>query len=192
VTGWQSLILVSLRAKTDVFSNSTARSFDRSTDGVTWIQTGTTTSVNMGSTIYVGIAASARQNTTGSTFLVDNVKVTYASDGFESGNGTGGTGWAAGWSLSGNTSVVSTGTPNTGTYHLQLTSNTGVATRTVDLSDTPSARLQFSYKAVGFSGADNATIEVFDGTWHTVQTITTADGTYHVVDQSDQQLPDPH
>jgi len=154
----------------------------RSTDGVTWTQTGTTTGVSMGSTIYVGIAASAHQNTTRSTFVLDNVKINYATDGFESGNATGGLGWAAGWSFSGNASVVNTGTPNTGTYHLQLTSNTGVATRSVDLSDAPSARLQFSYKAVGFSGADNATIEIFDGTWHTVQTVSTADGAYHFVD----------
>src|SRR5206468_929077 len=81
-----------------------------------------------------------------------------------------------------------TGVPNSGTNHLQLTGNTGVATRTVDLSDAfPSnTYLQFSYKANSFEAGETGTVEVFDGTWHTVLTVVDGqdDNAYHPVSLS--------
>jgi hypothetical protein len=127
----------------------------------------------------IGIAAGvAGTNDASRTvqFFVDDVNYSgfnLAQDGFESGNGTGGTGWGGNWAFAGAASVVSTGTPKTGTYHLQLTGNTGLATRAVNLSGVTNARLAFDWKASSFEAGETAVVEIYDGTsWIAVQTIT--------------------
>jgi len=50
---------------------------------------------------------------------------TIASDNFESGGWTGGTGWLADWYYEGGASIVTTNSPYEGSYHLQLTDSTG-------------------------------------------------------------------
>ncbi len=75
---------------------------------------------------------------------------TIASDDFESGGWAGGTGWLYDWNYAGDASVVTTGTPYEGSYHLRLRANTGYVKRAIDLSGLPGARLQFWAKANSF------------------------------------------
>jgi hypothetical protein len=111
--------------------------------------------------------------------------VTIASDGFESGNVSGGTGWSSNWELSSNNAeITSQDDPRTGNYHLRFRGNAASATRTVNLSDVRGARLQFWWRARDFESADNAVVSVYDGSWHTVLTVTSAqaDNAYHPAD----------
>jgi len=95
-----------------------------------------------------------------------------ASDDFESGGLTGGSGWLSNWLASGNYLVTGTGTTYQGSYHLRLRSSTGYARREVDLSGKTSARVQFWAKANSFEGAENAQLRVSSNgtTWTTVKT----------------------
>ena len=52
-----------------------------------------------------------------------------AQDGFESATTSGGMGWGGNWSFSGSYWITGSGTPKTGSYHLLLTGNNGVASR---------------------------------------------------------------
>ena len=103
---------------------------------------------------------------------------TLAQDNFE---GTGSvwcrnpSGWADScWSPSGEAAVVTTGTPNGGSYHLRLRSNTGVARRAVSISNYNAPRLQFYAKTNNsFSSSDRAYCYVgtsATGPWYLVQT----------------------
>jgi hypothetical protein len=106
----------------------------------------------------------------------------YAVDTFESGNGSGGTGWGGNWTLSGAASVTSSGSPANGSYHLQLTGNTGSATRAANLSGVTDARLEFNWKANSFEASESAVVEIYDGTnWITVLTVVDGqdDNIYH-------------
>jgi hypothetical protein len=161
-------------------------SFDQTTNVnlTSAVRNGTATFNGFGIGIAAGIAANNDSART-IQFFVDDVNYTgfnYAQDGFESGNGSGGTGWAAAWTLTGNASVVNTGTPATGTYHLRLTSNNGVASRAVNLSGVSTARLVFDWKATSFEASETAVVEIYNGTsWITVQTIIDGqdDNVYH-------------
>src|SRR4029079_5417694 len=107
---------------------------------------------------------------------VDNVNYSgyqkiYGVSNFGSNSISGGTGWGGNWSFTGNASIVSSGTPN-GTYHLQLTSNNGVASRAANLSGVTTARLAFNWKANSFEAGETAVVEIYDGTsWINVLTI---------------------
>ena len=108
-----------------------------------------------------------------------------AQDGFEIGSTSGGTGWGGNWTLTGNASIVSTSTPKTGTYHLQLTGNNGVASRAVSLSGVTSATLSFDWKANSFEAGETAVVEIYNGTsWVNVMTISDGqdDNAYHHAD----------
>jgi hypothetical protein len=95
-----------------------------------------------------------------------------AVDGFESGDGAGGSGWAGNWSFSGAAAVTSGGSPMTGSHHLQLTGNNGVATRAANLAAHPAATLALDWKASSFESGDLAVVEIYDGSvWHTVLTV---------------------
>ena len=85
---------------------------------------------------------------------------TVATEDFESGDGSGGSGWSGDWTLSGDASVVSTGAPYMGTFHLRLRRGTGLATRIVDLSDKPGAQLSFWAMANDFEPGEEATVRV--------------------------------
>lgn len=112
---------------------------------------------------------------------------TIAWDGFESGNGAGGGGWSSSWAFSGYANVIP-GTTNApthqGSYHLQLLSNTGVAGRTVDMTIVTNAHLKFWWKARSFETGETATVEIYDGSWHTVLNVglIQSDDTYHFAD----------
>ena len=110
----------------------------------------------------------------------------YADDDFESNTVSGGFGWGGIWALANNgsstASIVSTGSPNSGTYHLLLTGNGASATRAADLTGVVNARLVFDWKANDFEAGESAVVEIFDGTaWITVFTINDGsdDNTYH-------------
>jgi hypothetical protein len=113
-------------------------------------------------------------------------KVIIASDDFESGGWSGGSGWSAAWTQSGDASIVTTDSPYEGSYHFMLQSNTGYAKRSVDLSGHPSARLQFWAKANSFEGSEAAYCKISsDGSdWTTVKTWADGDddNAYHFWD----------
>ncbi len=123
--------------------------------------------------------------------LTSNVKISnawevIASDNFESGNWAGGSGWLNNWSASGDALVTATGSPYDGTYHLRLSSSTGVATRSVELSQQVSAHLRFWARVESFDPADTAICRIsHDGTtWTTIYTWaqSDADNIYHYYD----------
>jgi Flp pilus assembly protein TadG len=86
----------------------------------------------------------------------------FALDGFESNTWTGGsgTGWVGGWTTSGtNTAIISTDTPQTGTYHARIR-QTGSITRVVDLSIYARAELSYYAKSSSLESGDNVILEV--------------------------------
>ncbi len=110
-----------------------------------------------------------------------------AHDGFETATVSGGMGWGGNWSFTGSASIVNTGTPKTGTYHLLLTGNNGVASRAVNLAGATNAILSFDWKANSFESGETAVVEIYNGTaWVNVMTITQsqADNVYHHADIS--------
>ncbi len=103
--------------------------------------------------------------------------VTIATDGFESQNFAGGTGWLAAWTTAGDVSNVTQGTPRTGSRHARLRRSTGLLTRRVDLLGVTSPRLRFWSKISSFEGSDKAEVRVSSNgtTFATVKTFTSAD-----------------
>jgi len=114
--------------------------------------------------------------------------LTLAWDDFETGDFSGGAGWIAAWTTSGLASIVATGFPQQGNFHMLLSSNTGLASRNLNLSGQTNVRVQFWAKADNFGAADTATLQVSpNGTsWTVVRTWTIADSdsTYHYEDIS--------
>jgi hypothetical protein len=94
-----------------------------------------------------------------------------ASDDFESAGWSGGTGWGGAWSHSGDSSVTTSGTAHGGSYHLRVRSSTGVASRTVNMTGRTGARLRLWWKANSFESGETAVVEVNDGAWRTVLTV---------------------
>ena len=94
--------------------------------------------------------------------------VTMAQDDWESAGWSGGTGWSAAWTHSGESAVTTSGTAHGGSYHLRLRSSTGLASRPVNLAGASNARLQFWWKANSFESGENAQVIVNDGTNHVV------------------------
>ncbi len=111
---------------------------------------------------------------------------TIASDNFESGGWAGGTGWLGDWNYTGDASIVTTGTPYEGSYHLRLRTTDGYAERAVDLSSLPSARLWFWAKVNSLEAAEEAYCRISsNGTdWTTVRTWVNGDddSIYHFYD----------
>ena len=140
------------------------------------------------------IAFDSNASATNEYFWVDDLKVLwifdteapFASDDFESGGWTGGSGWLADWAPAGEASVVTSGTPYEGSYHLQLLSSTGYVERSVDLSAQSSVRLQFWAKATGWDAGEGAQLLISsDGTdWTVAYTWVNGDddNTYHFYD----------
>ena len=81
---------------------------------------------------------------------------TIAIDDFESGAFTGGTGWQAGWQTSGNVSVVHNGDPQSGSWHMRLRADDGIAYRDVDLTGWSDAELTVWVKAESFDDDEYA------------------------------------
>jgi hypothetical protein len=192
-------------AKVDSFENNETATCRISSDGTTWTTVRTWTnddddneyhhydidlsSYQMTSQFWISFNANMLQ--TNDYFYVDKLEVIWlaaaptmaASDDFESGDGTGGTGWVDDWTLSGDAIITDNGNPYEGDYHLRLRNNTGVAKRSVDLSELFMANLQFWAKVNAFEGNDAATCRISSNniTWTTVYTWTRAqdDNTYH-------------
>ena len=95
--------------------------------------------------------------------------VVIAQDNFESGDFTGGLGWATSWAILGQSDVVSKGSPYEGSFHARLRRGNGRMERTVDLTGRTNVRLQFYAKASSFEAGETATCSVSpDGASYTV------------------------
>ena len=109
---------------------------------------------------------------------------TIAWDGFESGI-SGGAGWNDDWVLDGNSSITDAGFPHQGSQHLRLRSSDGIATRMVNMTGVVAVHdLSFWWKADSFEAGEYASMEVYDGSWHTVLTVVDGedDNAYHLAD----------
>lgn len=111
-----------------------------------------------------------------------------ASDDFESGSFSGGTGrWAGSWSTGGEV-LIRTGRdgPHSGTSHVRLRKSSAFLRRTADLAGASGVHLTFWGKASQFSGSDRLLVEVSvdGGPFTTVGSITSAasDNTYRLYD----------
>ena len=122
-------------------------------------------------------------NNLAANVTVCNSYQTVASDNFNSGTWTGGTGWLDDWTYSGESDVVNTGSPYEGAYHLRLRSNDGVAKRSLNLSHEINIYLGLWAKVDSVESGETITCEVSsDGiNWTTVYTWINAnsDSTYH-------------
>ena len=109
-----------------------------------------------------------------------------ASDGFESGDYSGGIGWLDQWSTTGDVSIRSSDGPQSGSFHARQRRDTGYIARSVDLSGQGGVHLQFWAKVRSFESSDKAEVLVSsDGsTWTVVKTFTSAhgDNVYHFYD----------
>ena len=90
----------------------------------------------------------------------------------------------ANWAFDGNAIVYFGGLPHGGTYHLLLWNNNGVASRTVDMTIVTNAHQRFWWKATSFETGETASVEVYDGSWHTVLNVGLrhSDNIYHLAD----------
>ena len=111
------------------------------------------------------------------TVSITVTSVTFASDGFESANFSGGTGWLAAWTTSGDISNVSTPTPHTGTREARLRGSTGYMKRSVTVAGQSTVRVKFWAKGSSFeTGETGAVLVSFNGTtWTTIKTFTQAE-----------------
>ncbi|MBN1160782.1 MAG: hypothetical protein JXA17_02395 [Dehalococcoidales bacterium] len=137
------------------------------------------------------ISFNSNMSSTGDYFYVDKLDivwlvanpVTFATEDFESGGWSGGTGWLEDWTHTGASSVTTWSSPYEGYYHLLLQGSNGDVQRPVDLSAAGIVYLRFWAKVSGFESRDNVVCQVSpDGsTWSTIYTWTTAhdDNDYH-------------
>jgi len=102
--------------------------------------------------------------------------VALAADTFECGGWSCGTGWVAPWTVSGAASINNVGTHG-GTRQALLTSGTGRATRSVDVSGRTAVHWQLWVKIYSFEASDQAVAQVStDGVSYTaLRTWTSAD-----------------
>ena len=97
----------------------------------------------------------------------------FAWDDFESGGFAGGSGWSGAWTRSGSTANITDSGPFEGARHARLLT-TGTLTRTVDLSSAVAPVLHIAWRANSLETGESAVIEINDGSWKTLQTITPA------------------
>ncbi len=86
------------------------------------------------------------------------------------GSWAGGTGWSGPWTRSGDTSIVTSGSAYSGSYHLRLRRSTGYAARSVNLGSP--AYLSFCAKVNSFESTDKGEV-IINGA--VVKTFTPAD-----------------
>jgi len=148
----------------------------------TWTVPNTPTSSALVKVVARDAAGNSGQDLSDAAFRISAPVATIAQDGFESGNYSGGTGWASPWTRSGDAYVSSTGAPYSGSYHARLRGSSGWLQRTVNLSGWSNVALRFWAKVSSFEGSDKAWVKVNDGSgWVTVYTFTRAhsDNLYH-------------
>ena len=118
--------------------------------------------------------------------MVTRDEAIVASDDFESGGWSGGSGWLNDWYYQGAADIVTSGTPYEGKRHLQMKSNTGYVKRAVNLSFRPGDGLEFWAKASSFETGEEAYCKISSNgsDWTTVQTWVDGDddGIYHFYD----------
>ena len=111
-----------------------------------------------------------------------------ASEDWESGGLSGGTGWLSSWSTQGgnDTAVTTQNSPYEGSYQLRLRSSDGYASRDVNLSGKSGVHLTFRVRVNSFESSDTAAVLVSsDGSnWTTVKTYVSSDtsGVYSLED----------
>ena len=140
------------------------------------------------------IAFDANMNNNNDRFYVDKLEIvwpcseykTLATDDFESGNWTGGSGWLDDWYYEGDAAVTTEDLPHGGSYHLRLRDSTGYVARSIDLSSEAGVHLQLWAKANSFQPSATVSCLVSnDGIdWQTVHTWTNQDddNVYHYYD----------
>jgi len=136
-------------------------------------------------TITLTVSDGTASNSDTVTITVESVLI--ATENWESGGLSGGTGWLGSWlAFGGNDAQVTSGNqPFEGTSHLRLRGKNGFVMRDVNLSGQTGVHLTFYAKVESFEGSDSALVRVFsDGNWTTVKTWTSADsdGVYKLVD----------
>ncbi len=196
-------------AKVDSFEPGDEAGLQVSPDGVTWTSAKTWTSADSDNTyhfvdvdlssydvsseFWVGFVASMSAGN--DRLFVDDLRLVrpspgailgLPSDGFESGDFSGGEGWLSDWTTTGNASVVVDGVPHVGTYHLRMRKGNSYVERPANLTGHSSLRLQFWAKADSMEGGDYVEALVSDdhSDWTSVKTWTSADSdnAYHFAD----------
>jgi hypothetical protein len=117
-----------------------------------------------------------------------------AADGFESGTFSGGTGWNASWTKSGDVTIrTNSDGPKEGIRHVRLRRSTGYLQRRVNLSGASNVYLTFWAKVRSFESSDKALVKFSpDGvTFTTVKTFTSTESnnTYRYYDLSLSGFP---
>jgi hypothetical protein len=114
---------------------------------------------------------SEKINSLSTNVTISNAWQPIATDNFESGGWSGGTGWLDSWSRSTNAAVVNTGGP-LNSWHLRLTGNSGVVTRSVNLNQQIQIHLVVWVKYSGWQSSDTASLRVSSDniTWYTAYT----------------------
>jgi hypothetical protein len=112
---------------------------------------------------------------------------TVASDDFESGDWSGGSGWSADWYHEGDAQIVRAAHQSyQGDYHLNLQASTGYVKRAVDILGKENVHLQFWAKALSFESGEEAQclISSNGSDWESVETWVEGDddGDYHFYD----------
>lgn len=95
---------------------------------------------------------------------------TFAYDGFECGGWDCGYGWGDDWYHEGRSDVGSY-SPYNGSYELRLRGGNGYVERSlVNLCDAENVTLTLHWRANSFESADEAYLNFWDGSWHTIHT----------------------
>jgi hypothetical protein len=110
--------------------------------------------------------------------------VPIASDDFESGNFSGGTGWSGPWTVASPAATTTRDGPHGGSRHAKIGMSTGALTRIVDTSGISSLQLSFWAKVQSYEASDTSVIEISsDGSsFVPLHTFTSADSdsSYHI------------
>ena len=110
-----------------------------------------------------------------STVSITRDWIQYVVEDYESGGWSGGTGWLAPWTTSGDAVVQTAENPHEGSYHLRIR-NSGYAARSADLSAAVEPRLYFWVRVDNFNQNDSVDVKLSsDGViWTTAKTWTNA------------------
>jgi hypothetical protein len=162
---------------------------DSGAEHAIWMLTNTDLTENLttpGQTISYSLPETI--NDLAANITISNSWQPIATDNFESGGWTGGTGWLDGWTTQGYADIVTNDKPFDGTHHLRLRGNNTFAKRSVDLTHQVGVHILVAVKVKGFEGNENGTCNISsDGvTWKTVHTwindASTDDNEYHLYD----------
>lgn len=121
-----------------------------------------------------------------SSISITRDTVSLATDGFESGDLSGGSGWLNNWADTGDVKVRKQETPHGGIYHLRMRKANSYLERDADFAGQSGLHLQLWAKVDSLEDADfvEALVSPDHTSWNVVKTWTSADSdnTYHFVD----------